>query len=276
MTPDSASCLPLDYDSKSSPLVAQPKSRLQLYLRRIRLTAAVVFTSMATGATGAAPPTQGTPASQPGGFTLKLSASPENGGQLAGAGVYSGGSARAVTAVAARGFVFAGWTEGGKPVSSAATYTFTLSGNRTLTALFTPVAAPRASVPLVPTLGAAPPAAHPTTPPGTAAQPSGPAVLGSNPPAAKLAPAPMPAPTTPANVVQSLQPPARGANPPASVSAPHPAQTPPSPPARGAVQPATVAVVPPPRASPEAPPLRRPRTEIKVVIGNGGAAVQFQ
>ncbi|WP_420022305.1 InlB B-repeat-containing protein, partial [Bacteroides uniformis] len=52
------------------------------------------------------------------------------------------GSSCTVTARANSGYSFDGWYEGSSKVSSSASYTFTVSSNRTLTAKFTAIAAP--------------------------------------------------------------------------------------------------------------------------------------
>jgi hypothetical protein len=71
-------------------------------------------------------------------YTISLSASPSAGGTVGGSGTFTSGSSRTVTATANSGYTFANWTESGVVVSSSASYTFTLNGNRTLVAHFTP------------------------------------------------------------------------------------------------------------------------------------------
>ena len=70
-------------------------------------------------------------------YTIAVSASPSAGGSVGGSGMYTSGSLRTVTATANSGYTFANWTEGGSVVSSSSSYTFTLSGSRTLVANFT-------------------------------------------------------------------------------------------------------------------------------------------
>ncbi|MEQ2009067.1 MAG: immunoglobulin domain-containing protein [Limisphaerales bacterium] len=70
-------------------------------------------------------------------YSLTLSASPSDGGTVSGGGTFAGGSSQTVTATANSGYVFANWLEGGVSVSSSASYTFALNGNRTLVANFT-------------------------------------------------------------------------------------------------------------------------------------------
>jgi hypothetical protein len=69
--------------------------------------------------------------------TIFLSASPGAGGTVIGNGTFASGSSRTVTATANSGYTFANWTESGAVVSSSASYTFTLNGNRNLVANFT-------------------------------------------------------------------------------------------------------------------------------------------
>ncbi len=65
-----------------------------------------------------------------------FSASPSAGGRVAGAGTFASGSSPTVTATANSGYTFANWTDNGAVVSSSASYTFTLTANRTLVANF--------------------------------------------------------------------------------------------------------------------------------------------
>lgn len=68
--------------------------------------------------------------------TLTLSATPAAGGTVSGGGTFTQGSSVTVTATPAKGYEFVNWTEGTKVASTSASYTFTLSANRTLTANF--------------------------------------------------------------------------------------------------------------------------------------------
>ncbi len=70
-------------------------------------------------------------------YTLSTSAFPTAGGTTAGGGTFVSGSSKTVTATANTGYTFANWTENGTVVSALASYTFTLSANRTLVANFT-------------------------------------------------------------------------------------------------------------------------------------------
>ncbi len=70
--------------------------------------------------------------------TLAVSASPPTWGTVTGEGTFPRGSSQnvTVTATANKGFTFTGWSEGGTVVSTAASYTFTLTTDRTLVANF--------------------------------------------------------------------------------------------------------------------------------------------
>jgi len=69
-------------------------------------------------------------------WTIATNSYPVTGGTTLGAGVQIGGSTVSVTAVPAPGYTFLYWTEGGAVVSRSANYSFTVSGNRALTAVF--------------------------------------------------------------------------------------------------------------------------------------------
>lgn len=73
---------------------------------------------------------------QPSTYTINASADPANGGTISGAGTYTQGQTCTLIASANSGFVFLNWTENGNVVSSNATYSFTVTGNRTLVAHF--------------------------------------------------------------------------------------------------------------------------------------------
>lgn len=68
--------------------------------------------------------------------TITLSSNPSAGGVTGGAGVYASGDSATVTAVPGYGYEFARWTENGTTVSTSPSYTFTVTGNRTLVARF--------------------------------------------------------------------------------------------------------------------------------------------
>ena len=68
------------------------------------------------------------------GFLIR--ALPAEGGTVIGAGNYAKGSDVSLTAIPNRGYSFVMWSENGSQVSSADTYTFECTANRTLTAVF--------------------------------------------------------------------------------------------------------------------------------------------
>jgi hypothetical protein len=69
-------------------------------------------------------------------YTITTSSSPGNGGTTTGGGTFAAGTSQTVTATANSGFTFSNWTENGSVVSTSASYTFTLNGNRSLVANF--------------------------------------------------------------------------------------------------------------------------------------------
>ena len=70
-------------------------------------------------------------------YTITVSANPSNGGTVTGGGTYQQGQSCTVSATAADGYTFSNWTENGNVVSTNASYTFTVNGNRTMVAYFT-------------------------------------------------------------------------------------------------------------------------------------------
>ena len=73
---------------------------------------------------------------QPQNYTISVSANPSNGGSVTGGGTYQQGQSCTVTATPNTGYTFLRWTENGNQVSTNASYTFTVTGNRTLVAQF--------------------------------------------------------------------------------------------------------------------------------------------
>lgn len=71
-------------------------------------------------------------------YTIQASANPVAGGSVNGAGSYAAGAQCNLNASAALGYTFAGWYLGGLKVSSNAFYSFTVNGNATYEARFTP------------------------------------------------------------------------------------------------------------------------------------------
>ena len=72
-------------------------------------------------------------------FTIQTSANPTEGGTVIGGGIYQQGQACTLTATPNEGYIFTDWTENGTQVSTDASYTFTVTGDRTLVANFTAV-----------------------------------------------------------------------------------------------------------------------------------------
>ena len=71
--------------------------------------------------------------------TVTATASPTTGGTVTGGGTYSAGQSVTVTATNNSGYLFSGWYKDGAKVSSNKSYTFTVTGNVTLTAKFYPL-----------------------------------------------------------------------------------------------------------------------------------------
>ena len=69
-------------------------------------------------------------------YTVTATSNPTGGGSIIGAGTYSHGTAVALTATANEGFNFTNWTENGVEVSTAPTYSFVVTSNRSLVANF--------------------------------------------------------------------------------------------------------------------------------------------
>ena len=70
-------------------------------------------------------------------YTISVSANPTNGGTVTGGGTFHYGDNCTVMATANNGYTFTNWTENGNVVSTNASYSFTVTGNRTLVANFT-------------------------------------------------------------------------------------------------------------------------------------------
>jgi len=70
-------------------------------------------------------------------YTINVSSSPSDDGTVTGSGIYQVGHSCTVTAIANEGYAFISWTENGSQVSSNASYTFTVTSNRSLVANFT-------------------------------------------------------------------------------------------------------------------------------------------
>ena len=72
-------------------------------------------------------------------YTISASASPAAGGSVSGAGSVPAGASCTLTATPNSGYAFVNWKEGSAVVGTSAAYTFTATGNRTLTANFVPM-----------------------------------------------------------------------------------------------------------------------------------------
>ena len=70
-------------------------------------------------------------------YNINVSPNPIIGGTVTGGGNYEGGQQCTVTATANTGYTFINWTENGEVVTTNASYTFIVEGNRTLVANFT-------------------------------------------------------------------------------------------------------------------------------------------
>ena len=68
--------------------------------------------------------------------TITLIANPSEGGTLVGGGTYQEGQTCTVAATPAAGYTFINWTENDEEVSTDASYSFTITGDRTLVANF--------------------------------------------------------------------------------------------------------------------------------------------
>ena len=69
-------------------------------------------------------------------YTITTSSSPTAGGTTSGGGDYPSGSNVTVVARTNAGYAFVNWTQGGSPVTNAASYTFVATANRALVANF--------------------------------------------------------------------------------------------------------------------------------------------
>ena len=78
------------------------------------------------------PPTPPTPTK----YTITLSVDPEGGGTASGGGTFTEGQSVTVTATASSGYEFAGWQENSAVVNTDLSYTFTVTADRALTAVF--------------------------------------------------------------------------------------------------------------------------------------------
>ena len=70
-------------------------------------------------------------------YTITATANPAAGGSISGGGPYNYGATCNLTASANPGYTFVNWTEGGTPISTNSSLSFTVTSNRTLVANFT-------------------------------------------------------------------------------------------------------------------------------------------
>ena len=71
-------------------------------------------------------------------YEISATASPAAGGTVSGDGTYNHGATATLTATPSTGYHFINWTDNGNEVSTDAAYSFTVTGDRTLVANFTP------------------------------------------------------------------------------------------------------------------------------------------
>jgi uncharacterized repeat protein (TIGR02543 family) len=69
-------------------------------------------------------------------YTITATTNPTNGGTVSGGGTYVHGQSCTLTATASTGYTFVNWKENGSVVSTNTTYSFTVTGARTLVANF--------------------------------------------------------------------------------------------------------------------------------------------
>lgn len=86
-------------------------------------------------------------------YTIDVEPNPAHGGDVSGGGDYEDGASVTITASPKAGFHFLEWIENGSQVSTDASYTFTVNGNRKLTAVFEPVPNPTFHIELSATQG---------------------------------------------------------------------------------------------------------------------------
>ena len=83
-------------------------------------------------------------------FNINLMPNPAEGGTVSGGGSFVEGESCTVTAMANSGYTFINWTEDGTVVSTTASYTFTVTGERNLVANFvassTPIHTPEGAI----------------------------------------------------------------------------------------------------------------------------------
>lgn len=96
----------------------------------------VVINAFITESNPSQPSIPDTPTDPKLAYTVAIVASPVNGGTVTGSGTYNEGESVTVSATPASGYRFASWTENGQQVSTSAAYMFSITKDRTLTAVF--------------------------------------------------------------------------------------------------------------------------------------------
>ncbi len=74
-------------------------------------------------------------------FNISVSVSPADGGTITGGGIYQDGDTVTLKAIASAGYKFESWNEFGTPFFNDTTYSFVVTEDRTLVAVFTPFTA---------------------------------------------------------------------------------------------------------------------------------------
>ena len=72
-------------------------------------------------------------------YSINVSSNPVEGGTVTGGGTYTEGQTCTLTATANEGFVFSNWTENGTLITNFYTFSFTVTGDRTIVANFEPI-----------------------------------------------------------------------------------------------------------------------------------------
>lgn len=101
-----------------------------------KVTAVAVGTATITAKAGEKEASCTVTVTEPIKYTVTVSASPAEGGAVSGGGTYTEETEVAVTATAKEGYHFVRWVDGNAAVSPDPSYTFIITANRTLTAVF--------------------------------------------------------------------------------------------------------------------------------------------
>jgi LPXTG-motif cell wall-anchored protein len=96
-------------------------------LAAVEVTRTVIVSATAPPSPPPGPPTV---------FFYNIVATTEGGGTVGGGGTFSFGASTSVSATASEGYTFLGWYEGGTLVSTSPTFGLTVTGSRTLVAVF--------------------------------------------------------------------------------------------------------------------------------------------